>query len=208
MWFKCSCVPPCGVQQHWRRHQRAGSELANREEKRTIRGEWTRRSVKTFLPQRGEEERGRQRRGERQAERKTAKRSGWRLKNAEISSLFFLTTRTASLLYTTRRRDCKSIISTLWGICREKSWLRSKCRLQHLRRGQLLLTSCPREKKPKLTLLQLLLSTLSLRLSAWQVWKKSEDPSTERSATDCGLNMYQGHLQVNKALYSLWCYCI
>lgn len=70
------------------------------------------------------------------------------LKTRRFLLFFFLTTRTASLLYTTRRRDCKSIISTLWGICREKSWLRSKCRLQHLRRGQLLLTSCPREKTP------------------------------------------------------------
>lgn len=22
---KCSCVPPCGARQHWRRYQRAGS---------------------------------------------------------------------------------------------------------------------------------------------------------------------------------------
>lgn len=36
-----------------------------------------------------------------------------------------------------------------------------------------------------------------------QAWKKSPHPLTERSATDCVLNMYQGHLQVR-----LLCLCV
>lgn len=91
VWVKCSCVPPCGVRQQWRRHQRAGSQGAFGKQGRRAhyKKRVNRRSVKTFQPQPREEERGRQRQGERQAERhthtgKTAKRSGWRLKNAEI----------------------------------------------------------------------------------------------------------------------------
>lgn len=48
------------------------------------------------------------------------------------------------------------------------------------------------------TLPQRLMSTLTARRSTSQVWRKSEHPLTERSATDCVLNMYQGHLQVRR----------
>lgn len=70
---KCSCVPPCGVRQHWRRHQRAGSEgVVSKQERgahyKKRKNPEERQNIYT-TGERGGEERGRQRRGEKPREK-------------------------------------------------------------------------------------------------------------------------------------------